>query len=223
MCPGTVMNKLFFIIIRLFGLDIRLAKKRFHNPERLEKLLRKGLCPDAKSFDGTPLLHLAAKTDQCDALRVLLANGASPNSHDSLGRNALFPAIDSGSARIVSTLCEYNAEVDSEDKGGFTPLGWCVIVAVESTRQGKSDLRSNVELCVAELLRRGASADKYGANENSPLMLAVFNKDYKLCSMFSSSESDPRKENSHGDCPLAMAERDGLTEFVNLMGDTGDT
>lgn len=56
--------------------------------DQLAALLDDCLKPDARDPDGDPLLHLAADRDKPDAVRILLAHGASRTLTDARGKRA---------------------------------------------------------------------------------------------------------------------------------------
>ena len=65
------------------------------------------------SFDGFPVINFAVETNQCNAVEVLLKNGARMNKCDSQGRNALDLARELGFSEVVSVLEEQERKIQS--------------------------------------------------------------------------------------------------------------
>jgi len=59
----------------------------------LARLLRFGLSPHCRDYDGRTGLHLAAAAGRCEVLQVLLAGGAKPSPLDHFGRTPLLEAV----------------------------------------------------------------------------------------------------------------------------------
>jgi len=85
---------------------------RSRNLEALRVLLSKGLSPDLREEDGTPVLHLAAKKNFTEGVVLLLAHGADRRAVDPRGRRALELATN----REIASLLE-EGEVRKTPKG----------------------------------------------------------------------------------------------------------
>lgn len=93
--------------------------------DRVRELLRSNrTLVDSYSFDGWTPLHLAAHFGSLDALRTLLAHGATHRaiSQNSNGNQPLQAATAGRQAEAVAILLEVGADVDAPSEGGFTAL-----------------------------------------------------------------------------------------------------
>jgi ankyrin repeat protein len=73
----------------------------------------------------TPLMF-AAREDDMESARLLVAGGADVNAVDGDGKDALSLAAFSGSYDIASFLVDSHAKVNQADAQRFTPLFWAV-------------------------------------------------------------------------------------------------
>ena len=77
-----------------------------------------------RSGDGFTALHLAAFFGQDDAVRLLLARGAGPDSPGTgwMTGTPLNAAASARHATVVALLLEAGADPDAVQRGGWTPL-----------------------------------------------------------------------------------------------------
>lgn len=73
----------------------------------------------------TPL-HMAAGKAHVEVVRELLQAGASINSVDGVGQQALHRAASAGCATIVRLLLADGAKINAADMEGMTPLHLCM-------------------------------------------------------------------------------------------------
>lgn len=213
-----VIKKLKLLLVRLLGIEVFFSKKYlFPSKQKFDEALSLGLCPDAKDASGTPLLHHVVAIGDPEFITTLLDYNADVDIRDSLGRNALYPAIEKGYFESLNFLVQRNASIDIEDKGGFSPLAWCVIVAVEGTNEA-SDLKRSLAIKSLRLLvKNGTDINAFGSNQNSPLLLAVHNRDVQLVKLLCELGADGSVKNCSGDSALLMAERNGLEEIKDIL------
>jgi ankyrin repeat protein len=77
---------------------------------------------DATRYDGTTLLHIAAKHGHLDVSRYLLDEQVDSNAINYLDRTALHDASKNGHAEICELLLQTGASVDMQDDDGETAL-----------------------------------------------------------------------------------------------------
>jgi|1186.fasta_scaffold01887_5 ankyrin repeat protein len=115
---------------------------------------------DAMSGDGFTPLHLAAFFGQADAVRLLLARGASADRNGTgwMTGTPLHAAASGSHASVVRILVDAGADPNSRQRHGYTPL---------HSAAANGDLES-----VEALLDAGA--DPAGTNDDgeTPLVLA---------------------------------------------------
>jgi ankyrin repeat protein len=185
----------------------------------LNMLLNAGV--DVRS-EHSAVLCCAIQAEQPDLVKLLLAKGADPNARDSEGQSALSNAIivgggDEGMASMIRSgqafttnpvsdydagrnrsgsifdmLISKGADVNSADRGGLTPLIWCVgnnslrearILLSKGAKLEARDLLGRTALihCAMEsdtklaslLLKRGAKIEKHDDEGYTALMLAI--------------------------------------------------
>lgn len=90
--------------------------------DRVDALLKTGICADLLAGDGLAPLHWAlAKTDLA-IMALLLANGSSVDVRSVEGATPLMNATQSNNIEGLAFLLRHGAEVDARDQRGFTAL-----------------------------------------------------------------------------------------------------
>lgn len=130
--------------------------------DRVKDLLRSDRAlVDSYSFDGWTPLHLAAHFGSLDALRTLVASGASHRavSRNSNGNQPLQAAAAGRQAEAVAVLLEVGADADASIEGGFTALHAAA---------------ANGDVGLARmLLEAGARVDAKAKGGKTPMELAI--------------------------------------------------
>jgi ankyrin repeat protein len=96
---------------------------RWHDPEAVGALLRKGVNPNIHGDDFTALEFAAALPDSA-ALELMLGHGAIPDFRSSRGSTALHAACSVNAARL---LLAAGTAIDAVDHDGMTPLHHAVL------------------------------------------------------------------------------------------------
>jgi ankyrin repeat protein len=90
------------------------------NYDKVKKSIKKGHVNQLDQSGFTPLLYAVGKQGDLQMARILLENGANPNSHTRIGRvSCLHRAVLAGNAEIVKLLLEFGADstaVDLDDR-----------------------------------------------------------------------------------------------------------
>jgi ankyrin repeat protein len=88
----------------------------------LERLLRKGLPPDARSATGdTPLIAAAARGDT-QIVHVLLDGGASIDAQNAVGNTALIEGVRAGQTEVCRMLLAAGADAGLHDHDRIAAL-----------------------------------------------------------------------------------------------------
>lgn len=101
-----------------FGVYISKWKKKI-----CECYIAAGMSANATDADGTPMLNLAARADNLQAVKWLLANGAKLNEiSKDRGYTAIMDAVWRGNEEITKFLIKKGAELNTISKEGQTML-----------------------------------------------------------------------------------------------------
>ncbi len=145
--------------------------------------------------------------DLCEKLRAALENGADPNEVDERGGTPLGKAADIPSTEAVSLLLEYGADIDLPAEMKRTPLYIAALF-------GRTEM---VEL----LLEHGASVDCRA--EIGP---AMFNQRISpgkagIMDILAGLKKALSAKSAPSETPIEAAARDGNSEIVRLLRDSG--
>lgn len=96
---------------------------RHNDLDIIQKMIDEGWdLNDSMSKDEFTSLHFAA-TGYCEAVSLLLKNGADPNIKDSMGNTPLHIAAINNNKFVASVLLHYkNCRINSLNRIGYTPL-----------------------------------------------------------------------------------------------------
>jgi ankyrin repeat protein len=151
--------------------------------------------------EGETVLMLTSYTGNSAAVKVLLDRGAQTNTQQFRGQTALMWAAAEGHAEVVRLLLARGADPSLQSTastkperrppGGMTAL-------LFAARQGKID-------AVRALLDGGANIDQAGADNTSPLLIAVVNGHYELASLLIERGASPNVADANGRTPLYAA------------------
>ena len=151
--------------------------------------------------EGESVLMLTAYTGNPAAVQVLLDRGADVNTQQFRGQTALMWAAAEGHAAVVKLLLARGADAalsstastkpERRPPGGMTAL-------LFAARQGKLD-------AARALLDGGANINQAGADNTSPLLIAVVNGHYELASLLIERGADANIADVNGRTPLYAA------------------
>jgi ankyrin repeat protein len=129
---------------------------------------------NAAGPDGTTALHWAARSDDPEIVRLLIARGADVRATNRYGITPMWQAALNGNAQIIEALAEAGAPVDVTLASGETPL-------LVAARTGKVD-------AVRALVARGANVNlPENVFGQTPLMLAAAENHADVCRLLLSS------------------------------------
>jgi ankyrin repeat protein len=151
--------------------------------------------------EGETVLMLTAFTGNAAAVEVLLERGADVNTQQFRGQTALMWAAVEGHAEVVKRLLARGADPalastpstkpERRPPGGMTAL-------LFAARQGKLD-------AVRALLDGGANVNQAGADNTSPLLIAIVNGHYEVAEALVERGADPNVADTNGRTPLYAA------------------
>lgn len=161
---------------------------------------------DARApHDQTPLTA-AAREGQSDAVRFLVARGASVDLADSTGKTALYWACQRGHVDVVGTLLDGGADPGRREGEGWTAL----MVAA---------MRGHLGIVRLLLHRGGQPANQTLPDGRSVLFVACHyaNDDVARCLLLEGG-ADPRKsEAKNGMTPLRIARLLGHQKCIDVL------
>jgi ankyrin repeat protein len=194
------------------GADFKLANRTGAKPlylaaingsaEMIARLLEAGEDPNAVlTTEGESVLMLTAYTGNAAAVETLLDRGADVNLQQARGQTALMWAAAEGHTDVVKLLIRRGADValssaastkpERRPPGGMTAL-------LFAARQGKLDT-------ARALVDGGADVNQAGADNTSPLLIAIVNGHYELASMLIERAADPDIADANGRTPIYAA------------------
>jgi len=85
-------------------------------------LLNDSINPGITAWDGMTPLHFASQNGHLRTVKALVLNGAKVNAKDDEERSALQLAVHFNYLDIAEFLVQHNADINSKDLYGLTPL-----------------------------------------------------------------------------------------------------
>ena len=141
--------------------------------------LAAGFSPDTRNTAGVPLLNIAARKKNMEAIKFLVSAGSQLNlTSEDRGSTALIDAVMSNRADIVKELIKAGAELNTKSKDGQTAL----VIAVGA---GEENI-------VEALLKAGADPDISDSMGTSARMYATLFHKAAITSLF--AKYAPKKE-----------------------------
>ncbi|HEY1111437.1 MAG TPA: ankyrin repeat domain-containing protein [Opitutaceae bacterium] len=154
--------------------------------------------------DGTTALHWAARNDDLDTARALLAAGAAAGAANRYGVTPLALACTNGSAPLVALLLAAGADPNQALPGGETPL-------MTAARSGRVEV-------IRALLARGAVVDaRIPQSGQTALMWAAAEGHAAVVAALLEAGADFRTPLATGFTPMLFAVRGGFTEIVRAL------
>jgi ankyrin repeat protein len=158
---------------------------------------------NATQADGMTALHWAARHDQTDTAKLLLAAGANPNAQNRYGVTPLSIACTNGNAAMITALLSAGADANAPLRGGETPL-------MTAARTGKP-------AAVAALLARGADVNARLPQGQTALMWAAADGHAAVVDALLAAGAEFRRPLDSGFTPLLFAARAGHTAIVQAL------
>jgi len=155
-----------------------------------------------KSVLGSSL-HCAAASGTHDVVLAMAKEGLHLNLRNYDGSTPLHLAVKHGHVKCVSTLLDFRAVIDADDKYGDTPLHYAVMYA-------------SMTICML-LLEAGADKHSPNLDGNTPLHLAVAAKDVNLCQVLCDFQASTSIKNRAGHTPLDLAISSGVSDIEELL------
>jgi ankyrin repeat protein len=182
---------------------------RYNNPEAITLLLQADISdPVVRGAWLEKSLRYACRQGERGAVLQLLNAGANINAPEETGypkgATPLLLAILNGHTKTAQLLIRRGARQDLADENGRLHLP----LAAEN----------GYDLIVRELIRSGGEPNlKSGANEDTPLILAVAKEHEKVIKILLENGADRDAMNKFGETALDIAEEKGNKKIIELL------
>jgi ankyrin repeat protein len=175
----------------------------------LALFLDAGMSAQTKTYDGQPVLSVAALFNQADALKLLLKRGADLNGKDKHGGTALMTACWKGNSETVNAMLAEGPDLNTQAANGMTALMF-------------ASWEDHAEI-VETLLDKGADPGISDKDGWTALMRAVFKGHTNTAKVLLERGADVSAEGGDQKTALKIAEDRRLPEMVQLLKSAGAT
>lgn len=158
---------------------------------------------NAAQADGMTALHWAARNDDLETARALLAAKADANAKNRYGVTPLSLACTNGNGAMVSLLLGAGADANAPLRGGETPL-------MTAARTGQVE-------AVKALIARGADVNAKLAQGQTALMWAAADGHTAVVEALLAAGAEFKKPLDSGFTPMMFAVRAGHAEIAKLL------
>lgn len=182
----------------------RLIAAAFESPAALMALLdaEPHLMAERTGLGETPLHYLAVE-NQLEAVKLLIARGASVNTVNECSSTPLSDAASLGYEEMVGLLLEHGADLRAQ--------GQCEPVLHGAVGHGTLAV-------VQRLLIAGASPDELDDMGRTALHIAAESDDGEaMLQSLLDAGADPSRRDLFGDAPLDVAIRSGSSRCIDLL------
>ncbi|XP_061192866.1 ankyrin-3-like [Saccostrea echinata] len=166
----------------------------------------------------TPLIsvcQIPKLTKRETIAKILIKQGAVVDSKDALDyRTALQISLTKRHLDVVPLLLRAGADVNTEDKGGHTPL---TNLISSSVRPSCDVVGDDVIEVMTLLIQMGANLNSNTSENSNPLMVSTLLKSAKFVEYFLACGADPNIEFSSGITPLIAATGNRDQNTVRLL------
>ncbi len=179
-------------------------------------LIAAGADPEARDRDGDTALHTAANWKHLEALRLLDAYGACPNTVNQKGFSPLSQAVASGQRAVVEALLAMDADPNwLPDPDGGPGDAHFVPPLAHAARNGQTDL-------IALLLQAGADPGlRYGPDGRTCWLDALLNQQVEAAQQFLETGQSLDVASGLGWTPWMAALYQGQDEMAHALEAAG--
>jgi len=171
---------------------LRAAAQYGHN-DLLKYLISEGSSVNVVlPADNSTLLHVAARSQQTETVKILLLLGASIDCQNESGKTPLHVSVETGNFEVIKCLVEH-----------------------QETVQRETELQHVVN--PKRTVKRGNFLNVPDVDGNTPLHLGVAAGNINIISYLVNAGSNLNICNVQGEYPLTLAARCGKTDIVELL------
>ena len=175
-----------------------------------------GAVVDVQGRDKFTALYVVSYHGQVDIMRWLLDRGADTSARSGYYATPLIEAAFSMHPEAVQVLLEHNADTNSCDVGGQTPLN-----SVFECRGDRRDQKGKLVEIVRRLLEHGADPNLCDNHYRSPLHRASSYGLLEAARLLLSYGAKVDEKDRDGMTPLQLAASEGHDEITKLLLDHG--
>jgi len=135
--------------------------------------------------------------------RLLLEQGADPNTVSGWGSPFIYWCAEKGKNDLIDLALEKGADINATNKSGETALHRAAYV-------GKVDV-------IDHLIDRGANINHLTIHDATPLFIAVLRDQLESVRKLLSRGADPSVRNQHGVSAVELARESGHAEIAALL------
>jgi len=176
---------------------------QYGHTDLLKYLISKGSFVNvALPWDNSSLLHVAARSQQTETLKLLLLLGANIDRQDESGKTPLHVSVETGNLEVIKCLLKHGADVNAMNSAYQTPLQI-------AASQGKQVVR--------ELLNYGASVDSVNNNGWTPLNTVANKGHVEVVQELMKHGANVDRVNNGGWAPLNVAAKGHMEVARELL------
>lgn len=167
---------------------------------QVERHIRAGSDLNQQDADGRMPLHVAAADGRAPVAEVLLKGGAKPDAQDRDGVTPMQHALRNGRIPVAKLLRKYGAPLPADE------------LLLDMVKHGVV-----YREVTTFLIQEGAQIDKAGPGGDTPLLLAIRNKDRVMVKRLIEGGADVSLPGADGTLPLQLAKELDEQEIVRLL------
>lgn len=172
------------------------------NGDLVRQLIVQGANVNAQQYWLTPLM-IAARDNQPEIARILVASGALVNARDERGETPLMIAARKGHEAVAQVLIDNKAMVDELDKSFETAL-------LHAAWDGRANM-------VKFLLENGANIEASNSFRQTPLMIAALQGHPEVIRVLMARNADINAVDIGNSTALMLAAWTGSLEAVRVL------
>ena len=189
---------------RLFGISKQIDQAAETGDVEILKVLAVLIDNPNTSFPTKPI-NIAAEKGHVEVIKFLSPLSINPNSpRAGLTETPIYNAARGGHAEVIKILAPFTANPNMPNKCGTTPIHVAALYGHLEVIKVMTPLVENLNV------------ETYHTNE-TPIYLAAEYGHLEVVKYLAPLVSDPNRPNKYGKSPIAVAERHGYTQIVQIL------
>lgn len=183
----------------------------YGNRKLVEQLLKANADPNYRDAMGATPLANAVFSGSKALVKLLIKSGADINGHSLEDSTPLMIACGRQNIDMVKLLIKNGADVNLQSTNGVTPI---ILAATADAEQ--NDISASTNL-IKTLLQKKADINHRDSQGRTALHYAVEGENKDILLFLLNNRADPKLTDNNQQTPLALAQKYGLTEIVQLL------